>query len=391
MEHEKKHWPGRTFGKYAFLAVFVVTFLTILTLTMDVSQNSPEFCAKCHTMKPQYYTWKASSHSQMGCIDCHTVEGAVGAYRFAKDLARWTYSEVTESYILPIRLFRGVEDEVCFRCHSFNRQATVPGSLIIPHEAHTDKRVRCVSCHSAVAHGDIARRGVTRRIASDQWDKDQGLQQMARSLVQTNKADCMSCHYRRKVTTDCIACHGEMLLPDYHNAADFTWNHGDEAKEMLADCNFCHGWTGPRKMVADEKTNLVEYSRSNRFCISCHRVRPQSHGEALFNETHGRSISEGRRDSEGCLVCHDNNAAELPQASTVTCVACHPSKHGRDWRERHSPPLAPGERLSNLCFMCHYAEGCLSCHYLPGYSAVGGGGAPVLDEFNSVPGEMFQQ
>lgn len=390
MELEEKTSPLGRRTKYLYFVLILVTFLTILTFAMDVTQNSGEFCSKCHSMRPQYYTWKASSHSNMGCIDCHTVEGIRGAYGFAKDLARWTYSEVTKSYILPIRLFRGVDDKVCFSCHSYNRQASIPGNLIIPHEAHTDKRVRCVSCHSAVAHGDIAKRAITRKIDMKKWDEDLGLQEMAKSLVHTNKAECMACHYRRKVSTECEACHGEITLPEYHKPATFNANHGPDARKQLSDCNYCHGWTGPKKMAVDEKTSLVEYSRNNRFCISCHRVRPESHSGDMFKQTHGRSVISGQRDSGGCLVCHDNNLADLPQATAVSCGTCHPSRHGKAWRARHFPPLNAGEPLSGLCMMCHSAETCLFCHYLPGYNT-GAGGAPALEEYSNFSGESFQQ
>lgn len=383
MANEHIHPLGRR-TKYIYFMLILVTFLTILTFSMDVTQNSGEMCSKCHSMRPQYYTWKASSHSNMGCIDCHTVEGVRGAYDFAKDLARWTYSEVTKSYVLPIRLFRGVDDEVCFRCHSFKREASVPGNLIIPHEAHTDKRVRCVSCHSAVAHGDIAKRAITRKIDIKQWDEDLGLQQMAKSLVHTNKADCMSCHYRRKVTTDCIACHGEILLPEYHKPSTFVKQHGREAREQLADCNFCHGWTGPKKMVVDDKTKLVDYSRNNRFCISCHRVRPESHGGEQFKETHGLPINAGLREAVGCLVCHDNNLKDLPKATETTCSSCHPAKHKNNWRQGHMPLVAPGEKIQPTCFFCHSETSCLSCHYIPGYTG-GYSSAPILDDSTGLP------
>lgn len=382
-----EHYVHPTGNKkpYVYFIFFLVIFLTIFTLATDITQNSPEFCAKCHTMKPEYYTWEASSHSSLGCTGCHLGEGVKGAYDLSLDLVRMTYAEITKSYITPIRLFRGIDDETCFRCHTFNRQFSVSGDLIIPHEQHSDRRVRCVSCHSAVAHGDIARRAITRKVSYTDWDKDQGLQEMARELVQPSMDDCMSCHYRRKVSTDCSVCHTDMTGPDHHQLADFSVNHGDFARAELVDCNFCHGYSGAKKMQVKENTTVTEYSRSNRFCLSCHRARPATHSGDRFKNTHGNSILTGRKDKGDCLVCHDNNLAEdIPKATEVTCSSCHPAKHGRNWRGGHLPRLMPGEGISGKCFMCHSVDTCLSCHYVPGFME-GPTGVPVLDDFNTLP------
>lgn len=384
MNHERKTHPLGRRTKYIYSTLLLVIFLTIFTFTLDLNQNSGELCSKCHSMKPQYYTWQASSHNNMNCIDCHLGEGIEGAYTLAKDLTRWTYSEVTKSYILPIRLFRGVDDEVCFSCHNYNREQSIPGKLIIPHEAHTDKRVRCVSCHSAVAHGDIARRAVTRKIDIEKWDEDEGLQQMARSLVSTNKSECMSCHYRRKVTTECASCHGQMDLPDYHDVNGFESNHGAAVRERLEDCNKCHGWTGPKKMVVNEKTHFIGYSRENRFCISCHRAKPDSHADDRFKSTHGNLLTVQGKSKDNCFTCHDNNVVDVPQVTMITCATCHPSKHGTAWRDRHMPPIPPGKALNPTCMLCHSAESCLSCHDLPNYQWPQSN-APVLDDFDTLP------
>lgn len=378
-------------GRAVLAALALVIIITGLAIATDLSQNSPQFCSQCHTMKPQYYTWQASSHSRMDCTDCHRAEGIRGAYQFAKDLARWTYAEVTDSYILPIRLFRGIDDETCFRCHGFNRETSASGDVIIPHTQHTDKRVRCVSCHSAIAHGDIARRAVTRKIPSEAWDKDTGLQEMARELVDPDKEACIACHYRRRVSNECATCHADIKEPENHRLPDFATNHGPFAREALPDCNFCHGFVGAKRLPITDKTTVMEYSRQNNFCLSCHRQRPASHTPD-FRDTHRRGIDAGLETREDCLVCHDSNPDDaLPKATTVSCSSCHPSrKRNPLWRSFHWPPLAPGEGLSPSCMACHSAEQCLSCHYLPEYEP-GAGLAPALDEFMNETPPTWQQ
>ena len=354
--------------KMALLVFLIVTIGTIFMLMMDIEQNSPQFCSSCHTMRPELYTWEASTHSNVGCIECHRDPGVGGQVQMLVDLARMAESTVFKSYVTPIRKFRSIDDERCFQCHSYNRQASASGDLIIPHEDHTSSKVRCASCHSGVAHGDIAKRKITAKVDYKQWDTDKGLQEMARELSQPSMDTCMSCHYRRKITTDCAACHTDMFGPDNHRFDDFDVAHGQFAREELQDCNFCHGYVGAKKMAVKEDADIVEYSRNNAFCLSCHRTEPDSHQTRAFSEGHGRLITSGGKEKSSCLVCHDNNVQDLPQATNTSCATCHPSSHGKNWRGRHSPALEPGVKLNGSCFSCHSETTCLSCHYLPEYS-----------------------
>lgn len=348
--------------------IALVMFLAITVLLVDIEHNSAEFCSSCHTMRPEYYTWKASSHSKVNCVDCHRGDGFRGTVEFVTSLARMAESQVLKNYVTPIRMFRSIDDDTCFRCHSYKRQATVSGDLVIPHEDHTTSRVRCASCHSAVAHGDIAKRRITGKIRPEQWDKDTGLQEMARELTQPNMDTCMSCHFRRRITTECAACHTDMYGPEHHKRDTFTVAHGDFAREELADCNKCHGYVGPKKLVVQENTDFVRYTRDNKFCISCHRQKPESHETSNFFDMHGKSITRGEKEKAGCMVCHDNNVSDIPKVTDTTCSSCHPATHGKNWRNGHMPAVTPGQKLSYECLTCHSAVTCLSCHYLPGYT-----------------------
>lgn len=359
--------PGR--GKKVLALVFgVVMFLAMAVFFVDLENNSQDLCYSCHAMRPEYYTWKASSHSQLGCVQCHRGEGLKGQVEFIGGLARMAESTVLQNYVTPIRLFRSIDDERCFKCHSFNRQTTASGDLIIPHQDHTSSNVRCASCHSAIAHGDIARRRITANVGYERWDQDQGLQEMARQLTQPSMDTCMSCHYRRRITTDCAACHTDMYGPENHTLADFGVNHGRFARDELEDCNFCHGYVGPSKLVVSEKTDLTEYSRQNTFCITCHRQLPETHKKDNFFGMHGQAILSGSREQTSCLTCHDNNTSDLPQATRTSCGSCHPSTHGKNWQRRHRPAVMPGEKIQEDCLTCHSTTTCLSCHHLPGYS-----------------------
>ena len=378
-EQEYGMHPPHRKKKVVFGLVLIVIFVSITVLMVDIETNSPQFCGSCHTMRPELHTWQASSHSQMGCLECHRDQGIKGQLEFMVTLVSMAESQVLKNYVTPIRMFSSIDDERCFRCHNYNKEASVSGDLVIPHTDHTDSRVRCVSCHSGIAHGDIARRGITRKVGYDEWDSDQGLQEMARELVQPTMDTCMSCHFRRRITTECSACHTDMYGPDSHELADFSTNHGSWAREDLADCNDCHGYVGLKKLELNDSTSLIKYTRDNTFCLSCHKQKPESHEGGIFSEDHGQRITQGLKQKDNCYVCHDNNIPEITKVTDITCSECHPARHGNEWRNGHMPQLAPGQKLSFECITCHSAASCLSCHYLPGYSDRGSSIPPAFD------------
>ncbi|MHB1255991.1 MAG: hypothetical protein ACYCXI_07180 [Dethiobacteraceae bacterium] len=56
------HSPKRSAAVLKVLLFLVV--MTFLVLLGDFSSNPAGLCGACHTMRPYYYTWQASSHSQ---------------------------------------------------------------------------------------------------------------------------------------------------------------------------------------------------------------------------------------------------------------------------------------------------------------------------------------
>lgn len=381
------HPPYRK-KRILFGLLAVVIFVSIAVLMADIETNSPQFCASCHTMRPEFHTWQASSHNKLGCIECHRDEGLKGQLEFMVDLASMVESQVLKNYVTPIRLFSSINDERCFRCHNYTNETSASGDLVIPHQDHTSSKVRCASCHSGVAHGDIARRGITKKVGYEEWDSDQGLQQMAQELVQPDMDTCMSCHFRRRITMECSACHTDMYGPESHELADFGTNHGSWAREGLKDCNDCHGYEGLKKLEVKENTSLIKYTRDNTFCLSCHKKKPESHASGYF-EGHGRSIAQGLKQKDNCYVCHDNNIPEITRVTNITCSECHPAKHGKDWQNSHMPRVLPGQKLSYECLGCHSSATCLACHYLPGYSDTNYSIPPAFDPNGEVPTDFF--
>lgn len=194
-------------------AVFVVVVISAALAiwgykSVQFKQDAkvPDNCSKCHEMKLEYYTWKASAHDRLACIECHQdVKLAVFRYKHQVGFSQ------------PVKLKKIIPNQVCLDCHSKNRKLTPPGDLIIPHELHLKKGVDCVDCHSNVAHGDPAKR------FSTLWKERAGTginfeTELIKDLVKAGNgvpmSTCIRCHNGTKATKDCKACHTVLRIPE---------------------------------------------------------------------------------------------------------------------------------------------------------------------------------
>ena len=371
--------------KFIILIIGTTVFLSIVFFFTYNKVRSPDFCISCHVMNPEYYTWKASAHSNFKCVDCHVSVNfkkglKVGAKNLANDslaVGKNTVSYFTNNYMLPVRMIFSVEDYMCLKCHSETRETSAAGDLIIPHSIHKKKQVDCVECHSGVAHGNIAaRREVTNSNLND-WNQIEGKKQVVDQFKRTPMDDCMGCHQRRSGPLDCDACHKTSKKPITHQKKEFIYTHGKEAIIELDACNLCHGYSGyvseiprfqeeeglvsvrllmPRK--ERNRREIVDYSRDNKFCVDCHSKKPDSHKAASFENYHG---TKSKQNKEGCLTCHSNRREEPNPITSTTCGTCHPSSHSlRDWRVTH--PFEVKSKINNSCYSCHAKDACATCH-----------------------------
>lgn len=360
---EHSNSTGRIGRAIAVLLVLVI--IGLASFFSDISQTPSGLCDSCHTMTPYDSTWQVSSHSNIACVSCHKNPGLSGSLQFGRNMARYVYRQTTKSYILPIRIFDGMDDKPCLQCHSFKRLVSLPGDLIIPHEDHSIKNVRCVACHKAVAHGNVGKQRATVSTLTQSWSRAESTRQMSRPFTAPPKEDCMSCHFYRRVELTCQSCHKEDKVPPSHHEPDFLTAHGTQAREFT-DCLRCHAYDSRGKKIKVQLGgNLKAFSRQNDFCLECHRKMPESHlpdfrrhGEIAVNDT------------KSCLICHDNQTqADFPEASMLYCGSCHPSPHKKGWQQRHTrrrrATITPGMKIQASCFACHDAIRCLSCHPVP--------------------------
>jgi nitrate/TMAO reductase-like tetraheme cytochrome c subunit len=385
MEEEHKELPAPPRFRYK-----VIKFMTLALLFLAIffflgfsglkATSSSSFCSSCHEMQPEYYTWKASTHSEVDCVSCHVQPGAKN---IAKDKAEGVielYKQKTNTYTAPIQMPKDIPNSACESCHNMNtREVTPSGDLVIPHDKHLAKDIKCTQCHSGVAHGKIAERNVTFKSDYEKWDTSLGKSMMSDIKFTSPKMEtCIECHEARDVSTACKTCHSSSMVPKSHKTETFkTGTHGQAAKKDVAKCNSCHQYMSEEEIkdikdvpasqqflstgTVNQKNSIsaTEYAKENTFCKKCHTTRPPSHVKGFVN-LHGPIA---KKSTEKCLTCHDYQNTGFNKTNNVTCSSCHPASHGdKTFKERHPIDLTGVTKPSDLCYTCHYKPKCSKCH-----------------------------
>lgn len=353
-------------NKYKFLLLFIsfVLFVIVLVSSGLVLTEKPFFCSLCHEMTPEIQTWKATAHHNVGCVNCHRAPGFASMISYKSTLAKDVVMHFT-GYKLPITIQEPIKDEYCESCHSGNRLYTPSGDIIIPHAKHKSRGIPCISCHAGVAHGKIAQRQVTGEGNLAAWTLATGKKETTLTYTKPSMSTCMDCHFEKKVTTDCKACHTTITLPASHE--DPQWvpygKHGLAARKSLQSCHNCHSFSQV-KVVTGTKDKIAQYARTNSYCFNCHLTRPLGHGDNWLSLHKKDVLTKGRAN---CLVCHNEDKGPFDEkVSGVYCNKCHANGvHNSDWRRQH-PNFVKNEGITKgRCFECHDNRQCTGCHTNP--------------------------
>lgn len=368
---------GRLIKIMTLTLFFLILLFSVGFLGLETTSSS-KFCASCHEMKPEYYTWKASSHSEVDCVNCHTGSSKEDYAKAKANGLVQVYKKTTQTYTAPIQMPDDIPDSACEKCHNMNnRDVTPTGDIIIPHAKHMKENVACIQCHSGVAHGKIAERNVTFKTDYEKWDEKVGHSIMSdRSFVQPKMEKCMSCHESREITTKCQACHTTGMYPESHKKESFkNSTHPGIAKNELETCNDCHRYMSEVEVKGFEKKSVYtqflrnerlsnpkikaqDYAKENTFCQECHMKRPTSHIKG-FVSLHG---TIAKLDQDTCLGCHDFQKTGKNKITNITCGSCHPSSHGNDFRVTHPIDIPENQKLNQTCYQCHNKKACITCH-----------------------------
>ncbi|WP_251551913.1 NapC/NirT family cytochrome c [Neobacillus muris] len=399
MEEEKQTRSAPPRNSYRLIKIatltvlFLALFFTVGGLGLKATTSST-FCSSCHEMKPEYYTWKTSAHSEVDCVNCHVGSGVEKIAKSKANTVVELYKKGTDTYTAPIQMPKDIPNSACEECHNMeNRKVTPSGDLIIPHDKHLEKDIKCTQCHSGVAHGDISERNVTFKSDYSKWDGSLAKSMMTVKYTEPKMQTCMDCHKARNIATDCETCHSSNMVPKSHTAADFkAQGHGKLADKDIQKCDSCHQYMSSDEIkditnapasqqflktgsTKQETIPAKAYAKENTYCKNCHTgTRPESHGANYVN-AHG---ALAKQDKSGCMACHGeqsitvgttsngltSNAVSTSSTGTApACNSCHPASHDNsDYRQGHPIDLTGITAPSAKCYTCHSEQKCKSCH-----------------------------
>lgn len=303
---------------FLILAAIAISTVTAKEVKNSSKEANPEeasnLCINCHEMRPEYYTWKVSSHSKFACTTCH-----------GKDPISYTVKHDKQSFAKPIKIVEAIPDSVCQQCHSPNRLVDPPGDLIIPHDKHAAAGVACVKCHSGVVHAKIAERGLTESgELSDYkaWNDNAAQKAATKYYLQPDMWTCIECHKSLNQTRKCGACHTQIPALPSHDQPSWKAEHGKIARTNIGECTKCHVTPGTTSSITPSSGDpATDFAQAQSFCYSCHLKRPEMHETSMIRIHPDKAAERGVLN---CLTCHNREQPKAEDKVTGTfCNQCH--------------------------------------------------------------------
>jgi hypothetical protein len=308
-------------------------------------------------MEPYYDSWKASSHKEVPCIECHFAPGFGGKLR-GKMLGLVQLAKYVTSSAGP-RPAAEIPDASCLRsgCHETRLLSgrEVYRGINFDHTPHLGEtrrgiQLRCTSCHSQIVQGeehmavtlttcflchfknmpfneDLSACTNCHQIPAKEYDLGGGVI-FTHELAYKKGVDCINCHSdvirgKGEVPRErCMVCHNRE--GDLVRISDYKFMHQKHVSEHKIDCLNCH----LKIEHSLDKNRLMHFAEN---CQSCH---PDHHGEQI--EMFKGVGSQMMPGTEGgmtatrlvCQACHQvkkisPSGTVLWKASLQVCATCH--------------------------------------------------------------------
>ncbi|MEW5800891.1 MAG: cytochrome c3 family protein [bacterium] len=293
--------------------------------------NDPDFCSRCHYMRPYTAAWKTSSHQAVSCVSCHYEHLNSPVDREGKGRIGRVFQSLAKTYsIFP---HSKVTDETCLQhgCHQWEEiqeEKKFKQGIRFSHSQHLEKtprgkHLRCITCHSQIVQGEH---------------------------VRVTETTCFDCHFKGRQEKDtgiggCITCHSLPGISISFAGVKFTHQEFMAKNENL-QCTDCH-------IKVTQGDGLVPKER----CTTCHLKPRQADDPALIHTIHvNKQMIE-------CFRCHQDiqhGQKGVSKQASINCMACHRSDHSLPkkaypWSEKNGFPgitdfMFPAEKA---CQECH--------------------------------------
>jgi len=286
-------------ARYGIIAISgLVGFVLLFFLSTELTSR-PAFCATCHNMKPYIEGWKASTHSDVTCTDCHFPPGFKNKIKGKITAASMVVNYMTGIY-KKSKPWAEIEDESCLRpgCHVerlLEGPVLFQGKVKFDHKPHLTnlrrgKELRCTSCHSQIVQGEH---------------------------ISVTETTCFLCHFKNQTiespVDDCTWCHQPPV--ESEETPDISYDHSFVNENQIS-CKKCHG-----SMQVGDGAVLIER------CSSCHAEVDKLD---KFNDDefmHKNHVTDHKVE---CIQCHSliqHKSVSRSQDIMPDCYTCHQNTH----------------------------------------------------------------
>ena len=220
----QKHIKGiKVFVLFCLIAFFVIT-----VALLQFSESST-FCGLCHQMNGYIDSWKASSHRNVACTQCHYAPGFFNHLK-----GKWVDGQVSLAYFIsgkkPTMPHAEISDASCLQkgCHKIEdlQGDMIYKNVAFSHGKHLDElkrgmKLRCTSCHAQMVQGQH---------------------------LTVHETNCFICHYYKagpKGEEECLSCAiGGCTSCHFEpkgdiNVKGWSFNHRKYIERGVA-CEKCH-------------------------------------------------------------------------------------------------------------------------------------------------------
>jgi nitrate/TMAO reductase-like tetraheme cytochrome c subunit len=356
-------------GGLMVVVTLVVVFAGARTLAY---MESPEFCARCHTMAPEVSEHAFSAHARVECSQCHIGSGLEGFVKAKVGGMRQSAKLLLGTYVDPIPPAADVmppANDICLKCHDPAAQranSLVTKSHFLEDEVNTEERVALVLRQSkdgntsdgihwhvlsnveyvpGEEHGSIDWVGVTRVDGTKDEYLSESLVEISemagakaaevRATGETRRMSCYDCHNRVGHAEPLPAKAIDQAMMQGAINSDIPWAKKNAMKIVA------NGYSTEDELLRGMRSLTAQYHKDYpHLFVGQPQVLGGSLGEVhrlgvQFVEARAAEQAEvypdylGHKDSTGCFRCHDGGHFKLDEGRLTKepipsrCSTCH--------------------------------------------------------------------
>lgn len=265
------------------ILMLAVVILAIFTGNKyyQYTRNDPQYCELCHLMKESYKSLESSSHRNIKCQTCHSMN------LLDQNRLLLSYVFAGGKGDFPYKHSRTIPWETCNYCHIESaKQGAVSMRKSYGHARHVFmEKIECSRCHTTQMHNFPPDEKNCLPCHEDKGVHGMGMESFA----------CLTCHAYGEVTAmptkeKCLSCHKEIPQKGTMSGIDCRKCHKPHSKikPLANDCMInCH-------------TNQNAIGRHDRHkdisCLDCHKAHLWKVGREQARKL--------------CIKCHDYKEPE---------------------------------------------------------------------------------